>query len=221
MKSKIIIYTTNLGGYDDLHDAPRHSRNVEYLYYTDGESPKGWEKIEMKDTIEDTSVRRESRYYKINSHLLPPHDISIYIDASYIIKKDIAELVMFLGDRDIALAEHERDNCVYQHAKRVLVLKLDTAGYVKKQVERYKRKGFPKDFGVSENCLIIRKNTQQVRLLNELWWIEYQRGSQRDQLSMPYALWKTGIKVAWLPFSARKNRWLKNWCVHLKSNKII
>ena len=209
-KDKIIVYTVNLGGYDDLHPAPK-DKKVEYLYYTDGDkAPKGWKLVKIS-----SGGRRESRYLKINSHLLPPHDYSIYIDSCYMIKKPLAELVFFLGDRNIALAEHPRDKCVYQHAKRVISLKLDNTGIINRQMKKYKDKRLPKDFLMSENCLIIRKNNQKVRLLNELWWIEYVRGSQRDQLSFPYALWKTEEKVAWLPFSARKNRWLKNWANHL------
>jgi hypothetical protein len=209
---QIIVYTTNLGGYDELHPAPKDKDGVHYLYYTDGEAPDGWEKVPMKQ-----GGRKESRLYKINSHLLPPHDISIYIDACYKIKSPLSELALFIGDRDIALPEHGSDSCVYDHANRVISLNLDSRSVVRRQMKHYEKKHLPKKFGLSENCLIIRRNTSQVRLLNELWWQEYQKGSQRDQLSLPYALWKTKIKVAWLPFSARKNRWLDNWATHLKS----
>lgn len=208
---KIIVYTTNLGGYDELHNAPR-DKNAEYLYYTDNEAPRRWKKIEMP-----TGDRRASRFYKINSHLLPPHDISIYIDACYIIKKPLTELALFLGDRDIAIAEHARDKCIYQHGTRIKQLKLDDPKKVDKQIRNYMMKGMPHSFGLPENSLIIRRNNDKIKELNQMWWKEYQNGSQRDQLSLPYCLWKLNIKIAWLPFSARNNDWLGNWANHIGS----
>lgn len=208
---QIIVYTTNLGGYDELHKAPK-DKKATYLYYTDGEVPRRWQRIEMP-----TGDRKASRFYKINSHLLPPHDISIYIDACYIIKKPLSELAIFLGDRDIAVAEHAKDKCIYQHGFRIKQLKLDNPRVVDAQVRRYMSKGFPQNFGLPENSLIIRRNNDRIKELNELWWKEYQAGSQRDQLSLPYALWRTGVKVSWLPFSARKNEWLDNWAKHIGS----
>jgi hypothetical protein len=214
--AKIIVYTVNIGDYDEMHKAPNDS--VNYLYFTDGESPKGWKKIPIEG-----GTRKDSRYWKINSHLLPPHDISIYIDSCFEIKKKLSELAFFLGDYDFAVCEHKYDNCVYNHAKRVVLLNLDHHEIVRKQIKKYKREGLPCNIGLSENGLLIRRNTAQVKRMNELWWKEYQEGSQRDQLSLPYARWKTGIKTAWLPFSLRQNRWLGNWARHkiVNANKIL
>jgi hypothetical protein len=217
---KTIVYTTNLDGYDALHESPKSKwsfvdKDIEYLYYTDGEAPSGWEKVPMK-----TGDRKASRFYKINSHLLPPHDISIYIDASYIFKKPMGAILDNLRG-DIAISAHGKDNCLYKHAVTCITCKLDDPIEVFKQVGRYAQEGYPRDIGLTENSLIIRRNNGIIKELNELWWQEYQRGSQRDQLSLPYALWKVKPKFNLLPFSARENKWLGNWGIHLKDRKWI
>ena len=207
--NKIIVYTTNLGGYDDLHESPKVLFNnrdkFRYLYYTDGEAPAGWEKMEMP-----SGGRKESRFYKINSHLLPEHNISIYLDASYEFKKPIKVLPEFLGSRDIAICPHPHET-LEKHANVCIALGLDTEKNIRPQVERYK--GLIST-PLTENSLIIRKNNATIKELNELWWKEYQAGSCRDQISLPYALSMTGARLKVLPFSARENKWLGNWCKH-------
>jgi hypothetical protein len=213
---KIIVYTVNIGGYDKLNPAPVHPNpDFEFLYFTDGEAPDGWNKVEI-----ESGDRKASRFWKINSHLLPPHDISIYVDASAYWKKFPAKMINYLDDCDIGLPEHPTTNCVYDHALKCLQLKLGTLMVIFKQVGRYANEGLPQNFGLTENGLIIRKNNAKIKELNELWWKEYQEGSQRDQLSMPYALWKVKPKLKILPFSARENKWFTNNLMHLKSRHI-
>lgn len=218
---RIIVYTTNLGGYDNLHPSPKALFNqdldVDYLYYTDGEAPDGWTKMPM-----ESGGRKESRFYKINSHLLPPHDISIYIDASYSIQRPVSRILEhFDMNADIGLCPHISSTCVYQHAMMVMLLQLCKQKVVFEQVGRYAQEGLPEQMGLSENGLIVRKNNGIIKELNELWWNEYTKGSQRDQLSMPYALWKVQPKINWFKFHARPdNKWLTWHGEHNKSRCI-
>lgn len=211
---KIIIYTVNIGGYDKGHsiDLPH-----ECLYFTDQKTaPKGWKHMLIK-----TGGRKESRKLKINSHLLPPHDISIYIDANLKTEKDITKLLKYLKT-DIAIPRHTRDMCVYQHARRCIALKLDNPVIIKKHIDKLRRNGMPRHYGLTENCFIIRRNNDRIKELNQLWWRTYKGGSQRDQLSLPYALWKTNTEVSYLPINYsdphhRINEWWSGWGKHLKS----
>lgn len=208
---KTIVYTVNINAYDNLHPVKKDS--VDYLYFTEGFSPSGWKRINF--TAKD---RKGSRYYKINSHLLPPHDISIYIDACLKLKRPISEIIKYLKN-DIAICEHPRSNCVYHHAKMCIKLGLDDPLVIKNQMKRYAKLGLPRFLGLTENCLIVRRNNDKIKELNEVWWKEYQKYSQRDQLSLPYALFKTNTKVDILPFNSRDNKYYKNWGNHLKSRQ--
>jgi hypothetical protein len=210
---KVIVYTVNIGGYDKLNPSPKviwqDSADFEYLYFTDGEAPAGWKKVEIKK-----GDRKASRFWKINSHLLPPHDISIYLDACYCFKKDIKELPDLL-EADIAVCKHPEPD-VWSHAITCLWYRLDDPKVIFNQMGRYS--DLPEHI-LTENSLIIRKNNVIIQELNEIWWDEYLNGSQRDQLSLPYALWKSQANLQILPFSARDNDLLDNWANHLQSHE--
>ncbi len=215
---KVIVYTVNIGGYDELHESPRAKwqnihDDVDYLYFTDGEAPDGWTKV-----THETGTRKDSRYWKINSHLLPPHDISIYLDASYEFQKPITKILEdFNGD--IGLCRHPH-NSLIRHANNCIALSLDDPEVIQKQIGRYTLEGLP-DIPLSENSLLVRRNNGIIKVLNETWWEEYSQGSQRDQLSLSYARWKANPVEYWFPFSARENKYLSNWCNHKKSRQWI
>ncbi|MEI2421261.1 hypothetical protein V6O07_13390, partial [Arthrospira platensis SPKY2] len=52
----------------------------------------------------------------------------------------------------------------------------------------------PKNNGLFENAFIFRSNTTPIKHLNNLWWNDYEHGSERDQFTLMYALFLTGIK---------------------------
>ena len=41
-----------------------------------------------------------------------------------------------------------------------------------------------------ETGILLRMNTNRVHYFNDIWWSEIQNGSLRDQLSIPYVVWK-------------------------------
>ena len=72
------------------------------------------------------------------------------------------------------------------------------------------------DLGLGENCFIIRKNNNRVKKFNEIWWEEYIKGSERDQMSFMYAVWKSGVRLEFLEGNPRDNRYYTNWGNHKK-----
>jgi hypothetical protein len=161
---KVIVYTVNIGGYDKLNPAPSPfypNDEFEFLYFTDGEAPDGWKKVQI-----ESGDRKASRFWKINSHLLPPHDISIYVDASAEWKKFPIKLPNYLEDKDIGLPPHPNCECVYDHAIKCIQLKLGDPLIIFKQVGRYAGEGIPKNNGLTENNLILRRNNGKIKELN-------------------------------------------------------
>ncbi len=68
---------------------------------------------------------------------------------------------------------------------------------MKEQVKRYKKTGFPKDYGMLECNVIVSdlKNLNAIKILND-WWMEYVKSeSLRDQLALPYVLWKNNVPI--------------------------
>ena len=59
--------------------------------------------------------------------------------------------------------------------------------------------GYPRNNGLYELPVSIRKNTDNIKILNLRWWEQICRYSSRDQISMPFVLWKTNITPKLLP----------------------
>jgi len=189
------IYSTLIGEYDN----PPIDRNVITKY------PKN---------IKNLSDRRKSRFYKINSHLVSSRE-TIYLDSCLRLTNNPMPKI----ESDIAVFHHPKRNCIYDEAEICKELKLGNAQQIDEQISRYREEDFPEDFGLGENCYIIRKNNSKVMEFNELWWKEYLRGSERDQLSFIYCIWRTGISFEFIKGNPRQNNLYKNWGSHLRNRK--
>jgi hypothetical protein len=123
---------------------------------------------------------------------------------------DIYQLIDHcLGRNDIALSKHPRRNCLYQeleHCVKVQKENRETADRIK---EKYLKNGFPSNFGLYLNGFIIRRNTDHIKQLNEMWWNEYSSGSERDQFSLMNCLWKMGIPVNSTATEAKEKRYYR------------
>jgi hypothetical protein len=190
---KVIIYSVNIGSYDDFYN-PKQIKDYSYIYYTDTHyTGSKWEFIKV-DSVGCT--KRVSTIYKLGSHLLPEHDISIYMDANMRITGDLTELVqMAMSSRkEIFLFKHPNRNCIYKEVQACIKLKKDEVTPLINHGDKYRRAGYPFDNGLYCSGFIIRKNTVNVRYFNNFWHSEYKKGCKRDQISLPYALAKCGLK---------------------------
>ena len=58
-------------------------------------------------------------------------------------------------------------------------------------MSRYRDEGFPRQFGLYETNVVLRKHNEPlVGKVDVDWWREIDSGSRRDQLSLTYVLWK-------------------------------
>ena len=196
---KIIVYSANINGYDEFNEPEVYDPNVEYILFTDNEEIKSnvW-KIKPIDFLDkNLDLRKKARYLKINSHLvLPPHDVSVWVDHCFESKFDnvnnILEEIEFSGKNMMAY-KHPQRNCIYDEANVVIQYKLDSLGVVSNQMKRYVNMGFPKQQGLFETGLLIRRNNEKVKRFNQTWWTEILKNSGRDQLSHVFACWYSDV----------------------------
>jgi hypothetical protein len=206
---KIIVYSVNINGYDEVITPREYDPNVQYILFTDDESIKSdvWEikPVDFLDKIKD--LRKKSRYIKTNPHLLlPEHDVSIYIDSCFEPKfTDTKKMLKDIGmdNNNIMAYKHPERNCLFEEANAVIYLKLDTVSTVSNQMKRYQSMGFPKNYGLFENGFLIRKNNNKVKNFNETWWTEIKNNSGRDQLSHMFSSWYSSVDVT--PIEIGKN----------------
>lgn len=175
------IYTVIFNGYDKVHIPRFIEKDTDYILLTDNP--------ELKSDFWDVRVievggRKQSRHPKILPHeYLPEYDVWVYIDGNVELRKTTD--IEF--ESDWMLKPHPTRNNVYSEGEAVIKRGVEARSIVNKQLNRYRKEGFNKKV-LFENNFFIRKNTDAVKEVCENWWKEIQRGSYRDQLSLPYVL---------------------------------
>jgi hypothetical protein len=158
--------------------------------------PRGWKliKLENKDGL---YARKLARYVKTHPHtLLPPHDVSVWIDGTVEVKVNDVFKKFCKFDNGIILrcAVHEKRTCTYQEIKTCKAMRLDPdiTNFDAQQLF-YEKEHFPWNWGMLLTRVIARKNCPDTQRFNELWWEQIHRFSVRDQCSVMYSLYKTKI----------------------------
>ncbi len=203
---KIIVYTANIGNYDivDLPGFKKDNPDITFILFTTDRHFRSndWEVryIHTPELINKDN-QRVARYFKLQPHkVLPPHDFNIWFDSCLSLKiKDYKSFVKLdLLDRklDMVSYRHPKRNCLYEEAESCKNQGLDNGIRIKRQMERYKKEFFPKNFGLFDTGFLLRRNTVLMQQFQDVWYKELDTGSKRDQLSHSYALWKTGISIA-------------------------
>lgn len=119
----------------------------------------------------------------------------IWIDSNLKLNVDPKILInKYLAEYDIVLQKHYRRNCIYDEIKEVTSLGLDYFSKLQNQQENYIKSGYPKNNGLFDCSIIIRKNNDSINKLSEIWWDHILRYSSRDQISLPFLLTQQDIK---------------------------
>jgi hypothetical protein len=158
---------------------------------------------------DDLNSTYKNRLVKMLPHkYFPKYKYSVYIDGNIDIIGDIEKLINeYLIEKEYKLAvpKHPKRNCLYEEAEVCINYKKDNAEIINKQINKYKKDNFPKDLGLTENNIIFRKhNDPEVINLMEDWWSEFNKFSQRDQLSFLYMIWKNNFNYLSMNINSRE-----------------
>lgn len=227
-RSSKVVYTCVTNGYDNIRNMPGHyylDPDWDYICYTDDEELirqgmlGAWEIRPLVFTQSDPG--RINRYHKIFPNLLfPDYNESIYVDT----KVNVLTSYMFdsinKSGQDLFQPVHSYRGCLYDEIKWIMDT-YDDAHLAEKQMEIYRKEGYPENHGFRENCIIYRKhhNPEIIQAMNE-WWTWVRDWCHRDQVSYCYVLWKYGLDkknplLMNSPFIDYKDFWLIR---HVNSN---
>jgi hypothetical protein len=148
------------------------------------------------------SQTHANRYAKFFPHrVLPEADCSIYLDANILVLGDLTPLIgeFLASGADIGLFPHrERSTLAEEFEFCRQVGKIPPSDVEKglAQLRRYRDAGLPPDPTFTENAIIFRRHGNPALAdAMELWWSELRSYTQRDQLSLPYVLFKSPLAV--------------------------
>lgn len=195
-KKQVVMYTAITNNYDTLKEVNYPSPDIDYIAFTDNKDLKSktWKVIYLENLIMDNYVKTV-KYYKMLPHIFLSHyQYSIWIDGSMNIKQDIQPLLEHLYQYPLTVFKHPERNCIYQEMEVCRMWNLDNELTMRKQMDLYRFKGYPKDNGlISSGVLLRQHNHPHVIKVMEDWWEEIFSHSKRDQLSFNYVAWKNGI----------------------------
>jgi hypothetical protein len=184
------VYTVSVGGYDRLQRQPRRP-GVAYAAVTDGPVIEPWSKVPFEAT--NGSPRRASRRPKIMAHEVFPEATTLYIDANIRLTdpRGLAQaMIQARPDAQLYLIQHNMRSYVGQEAVAVVQMGLADADIVSTYMARYEPLG-PAERRLAWGGVILRR--PGCELFNQIWWEEYCSGPMRDQISLPYAIHKSGV----------------------------
>ena len=197
-----IIYTAITGGKGILKDN-QNKENARLVAFTELKS-QSWEIRKPLNIFVDPN--RNAKIYKVLPQQFLDCEYSLWIDASITLLVPLQNLIdRFLRDSDIAMFKHYKRNCIYDEAKVCRKMKLDDPEIIDRQMEKYKKEGYPAKNGLNEGTIILRRHTKKIEEFNNLWWSEISSGSRRDQLSLNYCLWKLRLRPATFPMTVYNN----------------
>lgn len=193
--NKNVVYTIIIGNYDDLKEPEIVSRDFDYICLTDRDDLTSpiWKFIKVICNRKKPPKRCAARLITYPFDYLKDYELSVRINGNMSICCDISDFVRrtLPADKSIAIMRNPKSDCVYIAAQNVIRAKKDNPEIVNKQMEKYRREGYPEHNGLlSSQVLIRRHDDKNLRKHCRLWLREINRHSQRDQLSFNYTLWK-------------------------------
>ncbi|MBQ9023726.1 MAG: DUF616 domain-containing protein [Bacilli bacterium] len=212
--NKICVYTCITGNYDDLHELEIKEKNVDYICFTNNKNIKSdtWKIIYIENDKLDN--HRLSRKIKMLGHpyISENYNISVWMDAGVVFKKKVTDFVkMYLKDNSFASFKHSSRNCIYEEANECIKLRKDSKENVLKILEFLKKEKYPKNNGLYEMTVFIKKHNDPIVIKTmNLWFDIVCKYSKRDQLSFMYCVWKTGMKIDDINLNVWDNEWFTN-----------
>jgi Protein of unknown function (DUF616) len=212
LDAKVVVYTAVTNDYDNLLAPTIKVPGWSYICFTDDTYTEktGWEVRPLQQNGLDPV--RLSRLPKILAHcFLLDYDVSIWIDANIEITGNLQEFcALALAQANIAFFCHGYGN--RSVAAEIFALFWYGKARLRSmfpQYLRYRAKGFPDNAGViPEGGIIVRRHHDPcVRAAMEQWWFEFLRYTPRDQISLPYIIWRNSMNATMLNWDLRKSPW--------------
>lgn len=223
-EKKICVYTCITGSYDDLQPVEKEE-GIDYICFTNNQRLKSdfWTIIYIEDDF-NLGNTLLSRKIKILGHpvINEKYDVSIWVDGAIQVRGSIKcflEEYCCLDKVNMACFRHRMRNCAYDEAVACIIHRKADKESLIKCLEFLEKEQFPRHYGLAECTVLIRKhNSLDVKHTMELWFELLCRFVRRDQLTFPYCIYKTNLKVHWLELNVFDNPWFF-WKAHKQLNE--
>lgn len=201
----VVVYTTVLGTTDPLRPClPRPG--VRYLVFADRDVhvvPYTCIRVD----VGALGARLASRQLKIlaNHPALLESPVTLWHDAAFQLRCHPLTLAQqSLNGHDVVAFRHPHRTQIADEAEAIAKLGYMPAAVLQAQVASYTAAGFTQS-AITSTGFCLRRRTPAVEAWQAVWWAEVAQWGWRDQMSVDYALWRTGQSVTYIPGHYRDN----------------
>lgn len=194
-----VIYTCITGDYDDVKEPEYISDRCDYYLISDKRLEKDsvFQWLDIKEFVPNDikDPIYQNRFCKINtSKIFPQYRYSVYVDGNIKVTGDIAETIGRLKKARIGVISDFYSYNFYTYALQCIMVGFDSEEKIMNQIKSYYMQGMPEDVGLFSCGVLVREHNNPICVkLMEDWWKEFCIHSKRDQISLPYVLWKNGF----------------------------
>lgn len=200
-ENRIAVYTCIIGKYDSLQEPLIQPDNVDYYAITDFEIPESskWKRIDADsfEMLSGFSPTMKNRYFKMHPHnVFKDYKYSIYIDGNFRVCSDLTEHVNRISKIGFSTFRHSNKICSYEEGRACVNLQKESASNMDAYFERLRQQKFPENFGLLACNILVREhhNPTCIQIMDD-WWHEFSKHIKRDQVSLPYVLFKNSLTV--------------------------
>lgn len=199
--AKVVVYTCITGTYDTLMQPEVTAPDFDFVCFVEkgrkvADREGVWEIRELPCGFGDSVT--DSRYPKILPHeVFPEYDFSVWIDGNIrIVGKEFYDAVISKveGGSLFCGVSHLKRDCCYIETKTCRKI-----GYISLLTQfriwaLMMAGGFPMHYGMYENGILFRAhNDDTVVRTDRHWWKLFRKYGKRDQMTLMFCLYKSGI----------------------------
>jgi hypothetical protein len=193
--SKVLLYTSIFGAYDELLEVPAQSIAHDSKCYTDQDFQSVTWQVAKRRLRFDNDTMLTSRYYKI-APVITGYDSCVYVDGSFQIgnPRFLEFMLDNLSGHNIVFFKHPWRDCIYDEADVCVTIAKYNHEDIQAQIREYGVDDMPRHYGLwACGCFAFRNNRSSLQFRNA-WWRELERTSTMDQISLPYIVRKKGFE---------------------------
>lgn len=207
------IYTAVYGNYDVIAEPMFVNPKLDYFAFTDADLPADsvWKKVDISNysQLQDLDNYHRAKYVKMFPYeFFREYDFSIWVDGNVNLIADTYPVAIMSKGSPMATYANPIHDCIYTEARYMIFQGRLPADGAKKQLSDYRQAGFPEHFGMREFSIIYRDHSYtDCYEIMKAWWKHVNKYTMRDQLSLPFILWKNDKTIDYIKCLGENWRW--------------
>ena len=201
--TRTVLYACTNLAYDQIFTPVAMTPGVDFVLFADRRPRfvRGWQWRPLPAETAGLSPTMVNRFAKFFPHVIfPEAEVSIYVDANTLMLADLTPLIeeFRVSGADIGLFPHKQRFDIaeeFEFARKVGKIPAEDAEKGAAQLAHYRAEGLPDDHLFTENAIIFRRHgNPALAAAMDLWWEQMATYTKRDQLSLPYVLYKSDLE---------------------------